>query len=383
MTKDKLINLLKQSEIVNKTIYCTLDDYKKASKEYVQQINPVKNGISEIYQVGSIGVPGISDIDYFLIFKDDKFDNFGKYSISKLSKKSKYIFSHDGWYINEEIAKDLKYWFAFYDLKNVYGKKMDIKSPKDINIDLLLTVQYLLTKIPVDFIAYSIRYSKLDQRIMLAMIYSLKHTVNLFRKYDTTYIKNWDTFISKYCSFRKNWFSIKNEDQKNNKLIEFIADGIIISFEIIESLRRYLRELNIRSSRDSFEVKFNNRVLKFDKRWTKEEAYNNFLDNKGFIIHYYPIEFGFYIYLWAKTNTDIGNQLYKKIKKLPDFKISESIKYSFTFHCNVIEKYNNFSKKKFKVTANSYNTLWANYSLNPIENFAVKIYRRLLNFFYD
>jgi len=113
MTKDKLINLLKQSEIVNKTIHCTLDDYKKASKEYIQQINPVKNGISAVYQVGSIGVPGISDIDYFLIFQDDKFDSFRKYSISKLSEKTKYIFSHEGLYINGEIAKDLKYWFAF------------------------------------------------------------------------------------------------------------------------------------------------------------------------------------------------------------------------------------------------------------------------------
>lgn len=380
MTKAKLINLLKQSEIINKTIYCTLDDYKRASKEYIQQINPVKNRISAVYQVGSIGVPGISDIDYFLIFQDDKFDSFRKYGISKLSEKTKYIFSHDGRYINDEIAKDLKYCFPFFDLNKIYGKKIDIKYSKDFNIHLLLAVQYLITKIPVDFITYSIRYGKLYQRIMLAMIYSLRHTVNLFRKFDSNYPKEWDTFISEYSFFRENWFSMRNEDEKNNKLIEYIADGIIISFEIIESLGRYLKELNIVSSIDSFKAKLNNRVLKFDKRWTKEEAYNNFLDNEGLIIHHYPIELGFYIYLWAKSNTGIGNQLYKQIKKLPAYEIPEGIKYSFNFHCNAMEKYNNFSKKKFKVTANSYNTLWANYSLNPIDNFVAKIYRKISSF---
>ena len=380
MTKDKLINLLKQSEIINKTTYCTLDDYKKASKEYIQQINPVKNRISAVYQVGSIGVSGISDIDYFLIFQDDKFDSFRKYAISKLSEKTKYIFSHDGWYINDEIAKDLKYWFPFFDLNKIYGKKIDIKYSKDFNIHLLLAVQYLITKVPVDFITYSIRCGKLYQRIMLAMIYSLRHIVNLFKKFDSNYPKKWDTFISEYSFFRENWFSMRNEDEKNDKLIEYIADGIIISFEIIESLGRYLKELNIVSGIDSFKVKLNNRVLTFDKRWTKEEAYNNFLDNEGFMIHHYPIEFGFYIYLWAKTNTDIGHPLYKKIKKLPAYEIPEGIKCSFNFHCNAIEKYNNFNKRKFKVSANGYHTLWAKYSLNPIDSFVAKVYRKISSF---
>jgi hypothetical protein len=153
--KNFLKKKIKNTKIVDIPIKCSIEEYNKASKEYLNLINPKKNKIKAIYQVGSIGVPGISDLDYILIFSNEEKDNYGKYHIMNLSQKSKYIFAHNVLLINEKVFKNLNLWFPFFDLKKVYGEEIFTKNHKDNSINLILLLQYLINKIPSDFVVFS------------------------------------------------------------------------------------------------------------------------------------------------------------------------------------------------------------------------------------
>jgi hypothetical protein len=347
---------IKNSKIVDRPIKYCIEDYRFASNEYLGLINPKKNKIKSVYQVGSVGVPGISDIDYILVFSDEEKDNYGKYHIINLSQKSKYLFAHNCILINERIMSKLNLWFPFFDLDKVYGKEIAIDKRTSKEISLILTLQYLINKVPSDFILFSTLNGKIRQRTLLALINSLRHTINLAYSLNISHSKKWDAFVNDFNLFRKNWFIEKRKDEK---LVDFIFQAVNISFELISTIDKYLvEELGIKTKENSFKLLLRNKTLIFEKNWGS-------LGNK---INSFPISFGVFIYLWVNSGTKIGDQILKKVPKEIVYSCPERLKKKFIQYASILEEYDAFSKEKFNMAANGYHTLWMPCYENPVKN---------------
>lgn len=368
-------DVLKKSKMIDIVQECSLKDYNNASAEFLKIINPKRNKIKSIYKVGSVSVLGISDLDYFLVFEDEKRDIYGKYHILNLSRKSRYIFLHNAFFVNEKVFKNLNLWFPFFNLKKVYGK--DIKTNKQFNenICLILAVQYLINKIPSDLIFYSTNKNQFHQRTILAQINSLKHTLTLLKKAGMRISKKWLRFTINYDKFKSLWFKI--ESQKRERILkDFLEISIEISLDIIKEVDSYLtHKKRVKSKINNFELQLSNRKLYFAKDWNYDKA----LKLKGALL---PISFGFYISLLAESKTNLGRQIKKKISKDIDFFCPVSLRESFTKHAKIIDEYNKFSKKKFRFPANGYHILWAPYYNNYFLNFIHKYFYKFLSLSY-
>jgi hypothetical protein len=282
-----------------------------------------------------------------------------------LSQKSKYIFAHNVLLINEEIFENLNLWFPFFDLKKIYGEEIFIKNQKNNSINLILLLQYLINKIPSDFVVFSTLNGKFRQRTLLALINSLKHTINLADSIDIKPQKNWKEFVKKFNKFRENWFTEENRDKQ---LFDFIFESIKISFQLISEVDKYLtNNLKIKTKADSFKLKLPNKEIIFIKDWKN-------LENK---INAFPISFGVFIYLWIESKTKIGEQISKRISEELVYSCPKNLINKFNKYALILEDYNRFSKKKFNMTTNGYHILWMPFYNNKIKN---KIHNLIFKF---
>ncbi|MCK5449778.1 hypothetical protein KAI32_02850 [Candidatus Pacearchaeota archaeon] len=362
-TRNLLIEYLKKCEFVNPPKKMEIYDYALAEEEYLKLINMEKDKIKSIYKFGSIGALGISDIDYLIVFKNTKRDSIGKYHIMNLSNRSRYLFCHNALFINENVFKKLPYWFPFFKLNLVWGEKLYLaKSPsKDIN--LLLTTQYFINKIPKDLLEYAIVHKKINQRIILAIIYSLKHTNSLLERLGVKNKKRKD-FFEKFGKFRSNWF---NESDKKNKLISYLSEAVQISLEFMEIFDKILiNKFNIKSPETSFKIRINDRNLYFLSNWNKDSYIKKMFSHPR--DYQYLLSFGYYLYLWKHSKTFLGKRIAKDFPRDIVYQIPWEIKKLFKIHSETLEEYNNFCRKKFKTSANEYHVLWTKYYSNPFIN---------------
>jgi hypothetical protein len=356
--KKYLLKKLESSEVIDRVKNYNLQNYQTSAQEFLKKINPAQNNISSIYQVGSVGVPGISDIDYFIFFKDTKLDNPHKYYIRYLSDDSKYIFSHDGWFVDQKNAENLCYWFPFFDLDHIWGKKLNILPTNSETIKIFITLQYLISKVPSDFIKYSIKDGLLRERTMLAMVNSIRHTISLLKSIGISNNSKWQSFSEDYNDFRINWFN--NNDLRSKYLLDYIADAILISYELIESLSLYMRDNWNISGGHNFDLNLNKHLFSFRSDWSVESALkNSLLLSRNEV----PLEFGIYFKLWSKKVSTIGNYV-RKSGPIPEFRYDKSIESLFKLHADEIEKYQNFNRKKFFRPGSGYHVLWCPYSDN-------------------
>ena len=154
--RNSLREKITNTPVCDQTHVVYRDDYALAINCFLEYLSKFDT-IESIYQIGSIGVPGLSDIDLLIIFKDIHRDISYRYSIKTLPQNMQYIFSHDGWFIDRQIFMDIPYWFPYFDLNHIYGTKMepDESQKEDKNLKCILLSNYLITKVPSDFIMYS------------------------------------------------------------------------------------------------------------------------------------------------------------------------------------------------------------------------------------
>jgi len=192
---------------------CSFEDYEKAIEEYVQGVSRFGKGVS-VYQIGDIGVPGISDIDLVVFIDEQCYGDFSAYSYAK--GQSKYLFMHDVYPLPEAMARDAGLITSIFNVKHRHGKHLISSTPQYSEMESLL----FLNDIAIVSLLHEYEQWKdisvMNARLALARVNSLKYPIHLVSNLarnsgdygiDAGDLSNLKEFVLKFSEFRNNFFS--------------------------------------------------------------------------------------------------------------------------------------------------------------------------------
>ena len=358
-----LNDLLELSIIVDKAKEFPKSAYENAKEEFLQKVD--LDNIKSIYQVGTTEVTGISDIDLFVIFKDNSHKFLSRYSIKNLSPDAQYLFSHEPWCMDEATFHNLPYWFPYFDLINIYGETLTPDRDENLSreISVILLTQYILTKVPIDFLIYSVLQKKFYEKIMLCMINSLRHSLTLGSTILGGVPTRWETFIEEYGNFRKKWFQ-ENSVQREHRLKSYVVEGLLLSLELIKKLSEYIEFAVLREKikADTITFRTKTRQISFERDWVGEKAIETILSSTSREINQsLPLSLAFYPLCWGKfSDGTVGTHIHRSLgKAFLDFGMHLSLEGVINKHIETIEHYAVFHAQKFRAPISGYHTLWA------------------------
>ncbi len=142
--------------------YCSLTDYQNAIDEMVSVLSEYE-GIYSVFQVGGLSTPGISDIDFFVVFEDDI--KCTKQPLSQISAQSRYLFTHSLFGTSKKYANSLEQYTLFKNYKLLWGNDFDVKENyKSPSNELLIQIaleylfkMYLTQQIELKYKTYGVR----------------------------------------------------------------------------------------------------------------------------------------------------------------------------------------------------------------------------------
>jgi hypothetical protein len=94
------------------------DHYLDAIERMISKLKC--DGILSVSQVGGIGTPGISDIDLFVVFKDEFV--YTENPVAGLGTPDNYLFTHNLFGTSEKFAERMEQYTYFGNYKNMSGK---------------------------------------------------------------------------------------------------------------------------------------------------------------------------------------------------------------------------------------------------------------------
>ncbi|HII60990.1 hypothetical protein [Pyrococcus horikoshii] len=214
----------------------SISTYEEVLSEYVDLISQDDNVLA-VYQSGSISVPGISDLDIFIVLDDP----FNKNTIEVLRNwrrdmTSRYIFYHSPFIISKEDFPSIKYVHTAFNLRRIYGSEIPIINPSNdeitfIKILNILDWSYILT---VSLSEMFLR-RKIHMRTALMTLGSVAHTLALAQ--DILGCKDYRKIIRSIRAFRRNFFKLPDHGYKYR-----MPDLIIKSFEALIDIVKHVTE---------------------------------------------------------------------------------------------------------------------------------------------
>lgn len=222
----------------------TLQDYRDAIKKIVELHKHIEE-ITALYRFGTISALGISDIDFFVVTKNNLKDFKYKFPTKKLNSKESYIIMHSaGAVLSEQILPQLQYLTPLFELECIYIKdennhlKQKIRKITKEEASMFLS-DVLFMQYPYVFIKI-LSVNKINVRDALNSLFSLRYSIDLFGILNIKKTK-WSQYVKQITTLRKEWFNIKKEEGEKHLLL-LLNVAVSISMEIIEEFDRYYRK---------------------------------------------------------------------------------------------------------------------------------------------
>lgn len=193
-----------------------------------------------IFQVGSVGSPGISDIDMLVVYEDGARCNLNP--LEGLSKTDRYLFSHSLYGISKtSFSKATRYTF-FHNYNLLWGEELfvgesDLSEEEIHTLKTQTALEYLIQMFVSSTIELTYGIVKVRGLLMhaKALSYDLEFlNVSSGRLFD---------FIQTIIIWRDQWFNKKPDKQKLNKWIDgFYKELSEFLREILHTTKFYLPE---------------------------------------------------------------------------------------------------------------------------------------------
>ncbi len=180
-------------------------EYEHAIDTYLERVTNIQ-GVSSVYTMGSIGAPGLSDIDIIIVVKDDFSPNLSA-NLSTLDIDSR-LFIHGPVIIPQSMTGDFQYIIYATGLKKLHGSDiLPNFSDLDNSTAKILRLCYLIDFLESRQIQYThaLSVKEVDQRAWMARLWSLTHSEKLFLDSNLELHKNDRNTLGKIKNLRSKW----------------------------------------------------------------------------------------------------------------------------------------------------------------------------------
>jgi hypothetical protein len=202
-----------------------IKDYTEAIENYIINISQYEE-VSSIYQIGNVGVAGISDIDIIVFLNDDQ-SCLNNYSVfNNVLKKHKYLFMHDVFIVPKSVGNKLHLITSIFEIKHLYGEKIKFIEfvDEEKNIESLILLNDVVTVSISHEYEYWLNQKEIDLRLILARLNSLRYPVNMLNelaevfKISLVNTQEYYEFIDDFSSFRRSFFDYSKIEAEDKTL---------------------------------------------------------------------------------------------------------------------------------------------------------------------
>lgn len=170
-------------KVTNPPKFLSFRAYEDAIAEYSDRIRNLK-GVLSLWTMGSVGCPGISDLDFVVLTEDDFDRKNAKYlSVENLDKR---VLLHGPLVIPERLSDSLQWIIYATNLKRLFGYG-ELERVQDLScaVETQLAAVYLVDFCESRMLQFAIAVtaasngSSIDMRAWLTRTWSVLHSLNL------------------------------------------------------------------------------------------------------------------------------------------------------------------------------------------------------------
>lgn len=319
--------------------------YENAINVIVSKWSKLSQRPISIYQFGSVGAPGFSDLDFILVFPNNSKIDYTTYSIEELPLWVRQLMTHPPFFCTEDAWNELPGWFQVFSIKHLGGEELPV--PKLSNemmqgCSLGFLIDFFIVKVPIDFLTFA-WLNPLPVRTLSNMLYSFNHTTRLFENAGFK-LPQWIVDISsEITNFRKSWFNLDEITQKK-KLASLTSETCRAAGELIYTLDSYLTNSNhLHHSLKNLTGKHNG-MINFMCNWTMNEAMRiacNHYVATGYPVWYNPSSFSQILSIYCNESHDLSKYLNLLGFKYEHIQNYEKWNDGLRYHARAMEVYGN------------------------------------------
>lgn len=263
--------------VFNKAIKVERSKYEEEIQKYVNNIKNI-SGVEAIYTMGSIGAPGLSDIDIIVKVADTFHPRKSK--LLSITNYDRNLFLHGPIVIPHHLSDKIQYLFYASNIINIYGNdKIQQFEELDPSRKKHLSFIYLIDFLESRFQQYeiAIHNKSINHRMWMTRIWSITHSYNLLQNANLDLSLKDKEILDDIINLRKSWL---NGNPYSDE--EFI-NTFFASYELTKSLfnialkflypeiSEHKSDLNIgnkyiKFSRSSFDIKYKTKSINILKR---------------------------------------------------------------------------------------------------------------------
>lgn len=219
--------------VFNEPISIRRSKYEEELKKYIDGVKSVDDFVS-IMTVGSVGAPGLSDLDVICVVKD----NFNKKYSSKFTVNhlDKNIFLHGPVIVPESMIEDLQYLIYASNLTDTEEVELASKVRKLSNFEKKnLSLAYLVDFTEGRLVQYAItkQEGKIDKRAWMTRFWSYVHTQNLCRYAEIKLSENSCKIIEDIKNIRENW--LNGNSCNNDHFLDIFYRSEAVAKEVMKT----------------------------------------------------------------------------------------------------------------------------------------------------
>lgn len=240
-------------------------------------VNNFKNNpdiVSLYLEKGSEWVPGISDLDILIVYK-----NGASVQASRnLSEKARLLLDYGSY--DEQNFQNLYYLIPDRNnVKLLWGKEISIRHPKeelsfkDYQSLTAMVIFDLLIKKLLPHPRFLMN-REINVRTLLGELYSLIYTLEMFEIISGK--KEGGDFPAKIKRLKNNWFN-GTDGQNIKELASLFKEGVNLILEMTAGLADFIKSQSLPTDSG---IIFKNRrhYIVFDENWGKEKFFKNFMN---------------------------------------------------------------------------------------------------------
>ncbi|MGI6103536.1 MAG: hypothetical protein ACOYBJ_02865 [Patescibacteria group bacterium] len=167
-------------------------------------------GVLSVYQIGSVGAPGLSDLDFIVVLDEDQPPSAMALERERAGERDRYILFHEPFIMTPQSFSHLAAVTPTFSLVHRWGEQLTLVDRSPEELQMLKEVLLLdLCTVSLSHEFSTLQAQKvLDARLTIARLHALKYPITLLEAVDEPVPQDWQKYVDRVAALRRDWFAM-------------------------------------------------------------------------------------------------------------------------------------------------------------------------------